>query len=67
MAVSKPAVRVAIAGSGGRMGQTLIDAVLAAHDLRLTGALEISGSALLGRDAGERLAIRGLGRSREGT
>jgi 4-hydroxy-tetrahydrodipicolinate reductase len=36
------------------MGQTLIDAVLAAHDLRLTGALEISGSALLGRDVGER-------------
>src|SRR5207248_5285383 len=46
--------RVAIAGSGGRMGQTLIDAVLTAADLALTGALEISGSALLGRDAGER-------------
>jgi 4-hydroxy-tetrahydrodipicolinate reductase len=45
---------VAIAGSGGRMGQTLIDAVLAAPDLTLTGALEISGSALLGRDVGER-------------
>jgi 4-hydroxy-tetrahydrodipicolinate reductase len=36
------------------MGQTLIDAVLAARDLRLTGALEISGSALLGHDVGER-------------
>ena len=36
------------------MGQTLIDAVLAAPDLTLTGALEISGSALLGRDVGER-------------
>ena len=36
------------------MGQTLIDAVLAARDLTLTGALEISGSALLGRDVGER-------------
>ena len=47
-------IRVAIAGSGGRMGQTLIDAVLAAPDLTLTGALEISGSALLGRDVGER-------------
>jgi len=34
-------IRVAIAGSGGRMGQTLIDAVLAARDLTLTGALEI--------------------------
>lgn len=47
-------IRVAIAGSGGRMGQTLIDAVLAAPDLTLNGALEISGSALLGRDVGER-------------
>jgi len=47
-------IRVAIAGSGGRMGQTLIDAVLAAPDLTLVGALEISGSALLGRDVGER-------------
>ena len=47
-------IRVAVAGSGGRMGQTLIDAVLAAPDLMLTGALEISGSALLGRDVGER-------------
>jgi 4-hydroxy-tetrahydrodipicolinate reductase len=47
-------VRVAIAGSGGRMGQVLIDAVLATHDLTLAGALEISGSELLGHDAGER-------------
>jgi 4-hydroxy-tetrahydrodipicolinate reductase len=36
------------------MGQVLIDAVLAARDLTLAGALEISGSALLGRDAAER-------------
>src|SRR5450755_1095488 len=36
------------------MGQTLIDAILAAPDLTLTGALEIPGHALLGRDVGER-------------
>ena len=47
-------IRVAVAGSGGRMGQALIDAVFAAGDLTLTGALEISGSPLLGRDVGER-------------
>ncbi len=35
------------------MGQALIEAVLAAPDLALTGALEIAGSALLGRDVGE--------------
>jgi 4-hydroxy-tetrahydrodipicolinate reductase len=54
VAAGTPPIRVAIAGSGGRMGQTLIEAVLAAGDLTLTGAMEISGSALLGRDAGER-------------
>jgi 4-hydroxy-tetrahydrodipicolinate reductase len=47
-------IRVAIAGGGGRMGQVLIDAVLAARDLTLAGALEIAGSALLGKDPGER-------------
>lgn len=53
MAVSEP-VRVVIAGSGGRMGQTLIEAVLGAPDLALTGALEIASGALIGHDAGER-------------
>jgi 4-hydroxy-tetrahydrodipicolinate reductase len=53
VAVSAPAVRVVIAGSGGRMGQTLIEAVLGAPDLALAGALEIPSSGLIGRDAGE--------------
>jgi len=48
-------VRVAIAGAGGRMGQALIDATLAAGDLSLTAALDVAGSALLGHDAGERI------------
>ena len=47
-------MRVVIAGSGGRMGQTLIEAILAQQDLQFSGALEIPGSALLDRDAGER-------------
>jgi 4-hydroxy-tetrahydrodipicolinate reductase len=51
--VSDP-VRVAIAGAGGRMGQTLIEAVLAASDLVLGSALDVATSALIGRDAGER-------------
>jgi 4-hydroxy-tetrahydrodipicolinate reductase len=54
VASASPRVRVAIAGSGGRMGQVLIDAILAAPDLSLVGALEIAGSVLVGRDAGER-------------
>jgi len=52
--VTSAAVRVAITGSGGRMGQTLIDAVLSRDDFALAGALEIAGSPLLGYDAGER-------------
>ncbi len=45
--------RVAVAGASGRMGRMLIEAVLAAPDMELSGALEIAGSPALGRDAGE--------------
>ena len=43
---------VAIAGASGRMGQTLVAAVLAAPDMRLAGALDAPGSSMLGQDAG---------------
>lgn len=46
-------IRFAIAGAGGRMGRTLIEAVLAAEDAQLTAALEQPDSPLLGKDAGE--------------
>jgi 4-hydroxy-tetrahydrodipicolinate reductase len=46
-------LRIAIAGSGGRMGRTLIEAVLTAPDLRLAGAAEAPGNSALGQDAGE--------------
>jgi 4-hydroxy-tetrahydrodipicolinate reductase len=46
-------IRIAIAGAGGRMGRTLIEAVLSADDARLTAALEQPGNPLLGKDAGE--------------
>jgi len=45
-------LRIAIAGASGRMGQMLIEAVLAAPDLQLAGALDIAGSPTLGQDAG---------------
>jgi 4-hydroxy-tetrahydrodipicolinate reductase len=47
------AIRVCIAGSSGRMGRTLLEGVFASADLALSGALEQSGHALLGRDAGD--------------
>jgi len=46
-------IRFAIAGAGGRMGRTLIEAVLKADDARLTAALEQPDNPLLGKDAGE--------------
>jgi 4-hydroxy-tetrahydrodipicolinate reductase len=46
-------VRVAIAGSAGRMGRTLLEAVLRDPELELTAALEQAGNAALGREAGE--------------
>jgi 4-hydroxy-tetrahydrodipicolinate reductase len=45
-------LRVAIAGAGGRMGRVLVEAVLAADDCRLVGALDVAGSPGLGQDAG---------------
>jgi len=43
--------RVAVAGASGRMGRMLIEAVLAAEDCRLTGALDRPDSPALGQDA----------------
>ena len=48
-------IKIAIAGSNGRMGRILLEGVAQADDLVLHAALEHGGSALLGRDAGELL------------
>ncbi|MDO8466264.1 MAG: 4-hydroxy-tetrahydrodipicolinate reductase, partial [Gallionella sp.] len=46
-------IKIAIAGSGGRMGRALLEGVAQAGDLELHAALEHSASPLLGKDAGE--------------
>ena len=46
-------MNVAIAGASGRMGRTLIEAVLRAEGVKLAAALEQKGNAHVGRDAGE--------------
>ena len=46
-------MKVCVAGSGGRMGRALIEAIAASGDLALGAALEAPGNPLLGRDAGE--------------
>jgi 4-hydroxy-tetrahydrodipicolinate reductase len=46
-------IKIAIAGSSGRMGKILLENVAAADDLVLHAALEHAASPMLGRDAGE--------------
>ena len=43
-------LRVAVAGASGRMGRMLIEAVSAAPDLTLSGALDIAASSAIGTD-----------------
>ena len=46
-------IKLAVAGSSGRMGRALVEAVLGAPDLALAAALEQKGHAHVGKDAGE--------------
>ncbi len=45
--------KIAIAGSAGRMGRTLLEAVTQASDMQIAAALERVGSPYLNKDAGE--------------
>jgi 4-hydroxy-tetrahydrodipicolinate reductase len=45
-------MRVALAGAGGRMGRTLIDAVLADGELELGAAFEVAGNPAIGTRVG---------------
>jgi 4-hydroxy-tetrahydrodipicolinate reductase len=53
-------IRIAVAGAGGRMGRTLVQAVTEAEGLVLGAATERLGSSLIGADAGE---LAGVGRN----
>jgi len=46
-------LRIAVAGSSGRMGRALLEAVLGSTDLKLGAALEVAGNPNIGKDAGE--------------
>jgi 4-hydroxy-tetrahydrodipicolinate reductase len=49
-AAPRRALRIAVAGASGRMGRMLVEAVTAAEDCTLSGALEVPGSPALGTD-----------------
>ena len=51
-------LRIAVAGSSGRMGRMLVEAVLDSADCTLSGALDVPGSEALGQDAGAFLGRR---------
>lgn len=46
-------LNIAIAGSSGRMGRALLEAVAQSPDMRVHAALERAGSLYLGKDSGE--------------
>jgi 4-hydroxy-tetrahydrodipicolinate reductase len=46
-------LKIAVAGSSGRMGRMLLEAVLHSADMKLGAALEVAGHASLRKDAGE--------------
>jgi 4-hydroxy-tetrahydrodipicolinate reductase len=54
-------IRVAVAGAGGRMGRSLVQAVSEAEGMALSVASERVGSSLLGSDAGELAGVGRLG------
>ncbi|NDF46535.1 MAG: 4-hydroxy-tetrahydrodipicolinate reductase [Betaproteobacteria bacterium] len=51
MPTSSDALKIAIAGASGRMGHMLIEAVRAAPDCQLSGALDVPASPGIGNDA----------------
>jgi 4-hydroxy-tetrahydrodipicolinate reductase len=48
--VSRPTLKIAVAGASGRMGRVLVEAVAESGDCTLGGALDIPGSPALGTD-----------------
>ena len=45
-------LKIAVAGASGRMGRMLVEAIAAAPDMVLAGALDVAGSPAVGSDAG---------------
>ena len=50
--MNKHILKVALAGASGRMGRMLVEAIGAAPDAVLSGALDVPGSPAIGQDAG---------------
>lgn len=51
-------MNIAVTGTSGRMGRMLVETLYATEGVQLSGALDVPGSPLLGRDAGEMLGLK---------
>ena len=51
-------IKVVVTGASGRMGQTIIKKVLGDKNLKLIGALEVSGHKNIGQDLGKILKTK---------
>ena len=58
-AAAPGAIRIAVAGASGRMGQMLIEAIGRADGLQLSGALDVASAPGVGREAGASLGLTG--------
>lgn len=54
-------LNVAVAGAAGRMGRHLVANIVKSGDLKLSGALEVSGCPALGQDAGSLAGVGSCG------
>ena len=54
-------VKAVVTGAGGRMGGRIITLISAAKDIRVVGAVEQKGHALIGKDVGEALGLGATG------
>ena len=50
-------MRLIVAGAGGHMGRTLVQAIAASPGVVLAGAVERAGAAAVGQDSGELSAL----------
>ena len=54
-------INIAVTGATGRMGRTLVEACARTHSMRLSAAIERTGSKAVGADAGELAGVGRLG------
>jgi len=55
------AIKIGVCGAAGRMGKTILEVCNETDNVEITGAIEYSGSSMVGVDAGEQAGIGNIG------